>query len=73
MDLKEQRQLHYEQSYQKVINTGRLLSSMSAWVRASLGPGGVEMVIVDPDPIQLAYCLCLQRQADLRSLNSFAM
>jgi hypothetical protein len=48
-----------------LMNAGRFLSSMSAWVRASLGPGGVEMVIVDPDPIQLAYCLCLKRQADL--------
>ena len=64
-DLKEQRQLYYEPACQKDTKAGRILSSRSAWDRASLGPGMVGMVISGQDPTQLIYCLCLQRQADL--------
>ena len=52
-------------------NAGRFLSSRSAWDRANLGPGVVEMVISGQDPTQLVYCLCLTQAG--RSLNSFAM
>lgn len=44
---------------------GRFLSLRSAWDRTTLGLGRVGMVISGQDPTQLAYCLCLQRQADL--------
>lgn len=39
--------------------SGRVLSSMSAWDSASLGPRMVVMVICGPT--QLLYCLTLQR------------
>jgi hypothetical protein len=46
-------------------NAGRFLSSRSAWNRATLSPSVVRMVIQEPDPTQLIYCLYLQKQADL--------
>jgi hypothetical protein len=57
MDLKEERQLHYEQSYQKVINTGRLLSSMSAWNSENLVSGMVRMGISGPNITTLEHIL----------------
>ena len=41
---------------------GRFLSSRSAWDRASLGPGVVEMVISRQDPTELAHCAYKGRQ-----------
>jgi hypothetical protein len=57
MNLKEQRQLHYEPACQKDRKTSRFLSSRSAWDRANLNLG-MGVVISEPDPTQLAYCLC---------------
>jgi hypothetical protein len=44
---------------------GRFLSSRSAWDTVSLVPGLVGIEISVLDPAQLAYFLCLQREADL--------
>ena len=61
-NLKEQRQLHYEPACQKDTKAGRFLSSRSAWDRASLGLGVVEMVISRQDPTELAHCAYKGRQ-----------
>ena len=68
MNVKEQRQLYYKQGCQKDTKAGTFLSSRSAWDTASLGPGGVEMVILGLEisgPTQLVYHPACQRQADL--------
>jgi hypothetical protein len=50
--------------------TDKLLTLASAWDRARLGPGVVDMLNSGQDSTQLAYCLCLTEA--VRSLNSFA-
>ena len=45
----------------------RFLSSRSAWDGDSLVPYVVGMEISELDATQLAYCLCLQKQADKSS------
>jgi hypothetical protein len=71
MDLKEQRQLHYEPACQKDTKAGRFLSSKAAWVRVSLGLDMVGMVISVQDHIQLSLLSVLTKAS--RFLNSFAM
>ena len=44
---------------------GRFLSSSSLQVRENLDSSMVGMMILESDPTQLPYFLCLQRQADL--------
>jgi hypothetical protein len=63
--LKEQRQLHCELPFKEDIKAGRFLSSRPTWDRASLGPGMVEILISRQEPVQIAHCMCLERQADL--------
>lgn len=48
-----------------LLKAHRFLSSGSALDIEILGPGLVGMVISGQNSIQLAYCLCLQRQEDL--------
>jgi hypothetical protein len=48
-----------------ITRAGKLVSSRSGWDRVRLGPGMVVMAISEQDPTQTAYCLCLQRRADL--------
>ena len=50
MDLKEQRQLHYEPACQKDTKAGRFLSLRSAWNTANSSPGVVEMVVAGRVP-----------------------
>jgi hypothetical protein len=64
MDLKEQRQLHYEPACLKDTKAGRFLSSRLAW-----DIGQVEMVIAGWGPTQLAQDPGLT-EAD-RLLSSF--
>ena len=73
MDLKEQRQLHYEPACQKDTKAGRFLSSRLAWNRVNLGPGPdmVRMAIVGQDPTQLNLLFVLTKAG--RSLNSVAI
>lgn len=65
MDLKEQRQLHHETACQKDTKAGLIQRSTSAWVRENLGQSMIGVVISELDPTYLAYCLFLQKQADL--------
>jgi hypothetical protein len=69
MDLKEQRQLYSEPSCRKDTKTGsykgRQISEFKVSLRQNeFRPRCGRTVISNPDPTQLAYCLCLQKQAD---------
>jgi hypothetical protein len=49
MDLKEQRQLHYDPACEKDTKAGRFLNSRLAWEKVNLDPGVVRMVILGRD------------------------
>jgi hypothetical protein len=55
MNLKEQRQLHYEPPCQKDKKAGRFLSSRSVWDTTRLNLSVAEMVISGQGSTQLAY------------------